>query len=67
MKDIYLYEDCPVLVNKPGIKNQQELEDAEADYVRTALVAYNAVFEDLGDLSKREYLEQIVFDAIASS
>ena len=33
MKDIYLYEDCPVLINKLGIKKQEELDDAEADYV----------------------------------
>lgn len=33
MKDIYLYDDCNVLVNKFGIKNQEELDEAEADYV----------------------------------
>lgn len=110
MRDVYLYEDCTVLKNKLGIKEQKKLEEAEADfvvyrlkelamnpligntrttitfccqyademgldinrelfeknsqYVRTALVAYNAVFTDLGDLSKKEYLDKIVFDAI---
>ena len=33
MKDFYLYEDCQVLINKLGIKDQNELDCAEADYV----------------------------------
>lgn len=33
MRDLYLYDDCPVLKNKLGIKNQKELDAAEADYV----------------------------------
>ncbi len=33
MRDIYLYDDCPVLINKLGIKEQKLLDDAEADYV----------------------------------
>ena len=32
-------------------------------YVRTALVAYSAIFHDLGDLSKKEYLERIIGDS----
>ena len=32
---------------------------------RTALVAYNAVFEDMGDISKLEYLIKIVENAIS--
>lgn len=41
-----------------------KLFENNAHYVRTALVAYNAVFDDLGDLSKKEYLLKIVEDAI---
>lgn len=26
MRDFYLYDDCPVLKNKLGIKNQKELD-----------------------------------------
>lgn len=33
MRDFYLYDDCPVLKNKLGIKEQKELDDAEADFV----------------------------------
>lgn len=40
------------------------LFEDNAQYVRTALVAYNAVFDDLGDKSKPEYLICIVEDAI---
>lgn len=33
MRDPYLYDDCPVLKNILGIRNQEELDNAEADYV----------------------------------
>lgn len=33
MRDPYLYEDCSVIKNKLGIKIQDKLDDAEADYV----------------------------------
>ncbi len=33
MRDPYLYQDTPVLKNLLGIKVQQDLDDAEADYV----------------------------------
>lgn len=33
MRDIYLYDDCDVLRNLLGIRNQKQLEEAEADYV----------------------------------
>lgn len=32
--------------------------------MRTALVAYNAIFHDLGDKRKPEYLEQIISDSL---
>ena len=33
MRDPYLYKECSVLKNKLGIKTQEELDHAEADYV----------------------------------
>ena len=42
----------------------RDLLEKNAAYVRTALVAYNAVFTDAGDLSKPEYLERIILDAL---
>ena len=33
MRDPYLYEDVPVLKNNLGIKPQELLDEAEADYV----------------------------------
>ena len=33
MRDPYLYEDSQVLKNKLNIRTQNELDDAEADYV----------------------------------
>lgn len=55
---------CCQYADECGFSINRELFEKNSRYVRTALVAYNAVFEDLGDLSKKEYLEQIVFDAI---
>lgn len=43
--------------------NRKLLED-NAQYVRTALVAYNAYFSDGSDFSKKEYLERITYDAL---
>lgn len=37
MKDIYLYEDSDVLINKLNIHNAKVLADAEADYVSMRL------------------------------
>ena len=58
MRDPYLYEDTDVLKNKLDIREQDLLDDAEADYV-----AYNAYFNDGSDFSKKEYLEKIVKEA----
>lgn len=33
MRDSYLYEDSTILKNKLDIRTQEELDDAEADYV----------------------------------
>lgn len=48
-----------------GLNPDRTLFEQNAQYVRTALVAYNAVFDDMGDLSKPEYLIRIVEDAIS--
>lgn len=55
---------CCQYADEMGLNINRELFEKNSQYVRTALVAYNAVFNDLGDLSKKNYLEQIVFDAI---
>lgn len=47
-----------------GFLINRELLAENSAYVRTALVAYNAVFKDLGDLSKKEYLQKIIKDAL---
>lgn len=65
MRDPYLYEGTDVLRNLLGINPDRQLFEDNAQYVRTSLVAYNAVFDDLGDKSKPEYLVQIVEDAIS--
>jgi len=37
MKDPYLYDDCPVLKNKLGIKDTEILDRAEVDFSCNAL------------------------------
>ena len=51
---------CCQFADEQGININRELFENNSAYVRTALVAYNAVFHDLGDLSKKEYLERII-------
>lgn len=55
---------CCQYADEIGLNPNRKLFEDNAQYVRTALVAYNAVFDDLGDLSKKEYLIRIVKDAI---
>lgn len=55
---------CCQYADEIGLNPNRKLFEDNAQYVRTALVAYNAVFDDLGDLSKKEYLVKIVKDAI---
>ncbi len=55
---------CCQYADEIGLNPNRELFENNAQYVRTALVAYNAIFDDLGDLSKKEYLIKIVKDAI---
>ena len=47
-----------------GLNPNRKLFEDNAQYVRTALVAYNAVFDDMGDMSKPEYLIRIVEDSL---
>lgn len=54
------------LTDEVGLNPNREFFEQNAQYVRTALVAYNAVFEDMGDLSRPEYLIRIVEDAISA-
>lgn len=55
---------CCQYADEIGLNPNRKLFEHNAQYVRTALVAYNAVFDDLGDLSKKEYLIKFVKDAI---
>ena len=50
-----------------GLNPNRDLFEDNSQYVRTALVAYNAVFDDVGDLSKPEYLINIVEDSITNN
>ncbi len=56
---------CCQYADEVGLNPDRKLFEDNAQYVRTALVAYNATFDDLGDLSKPEYLIKIVEDAIS--
>lgn len=57
-------KDAEVVADEIGLNPNRELFENNAQYFRTALVAYNAVFDDLGDLSKKEYVIKIVQDAV---
>ena len=48
-----------------GLNIDRKLFEENSKYVRDALVAYNAVFTDLGDLSQKEHLIRIVRDGIS--
>lgn len=47
---------CCQYADRVGLNPNRELFEDNAQYVRTALVTYNAVFDDMGDISKPEYL-----------
>jgi cell filamentation protein len=47
MRDPYLYEDVPVLVNKLGIKDAKTLEQVEADITAFALADVDSVVADM--------------------
>lgn len=56
---------CCQYADAVGLKINRELFEKNSRYVRMALVAYNAYFADGSNFSKREYLEKIVYDAMA--
>jgi cell filamentation protein len=67
MHDPYLYEDVPVLINKLGIKDQNLLDNAEADYVvyRLKDLALNPLSGDYHTahlLHMHEYIFQDIFE-----
>lgn len=53
-----------MFIEAQGICIESDLFKDNASYMREALVAANAVFHDLGDLRKPEYLYRIVQDAL---
>ena len=55
---------CCQYADEVGLNPDRKLFEDNAAYVRTALVAYNAVFQDIGDVSKPHYLIKIVEDAL---
>lgn len=55
---------CCQFIETRGIPIDRTIFEKHSAYVRTALVAYSAVFHDLGDLSKKEYLERIIMDSL---
>lgn len=55
---------CCQFIEAQGISINRKIFEKNSTYVRTALVAYQAIFHDLGDLSKKEYLEEIIKDSL---
>lgn len=55
---------CCQFIEFQDIPVNRAIFEKHSAYVRNALVAYSAVFHDLGDLSKKEYLERIIRDSL---
>lgn len=55
---------CCQFADDRGFPIDRQLFEENSHYVRTALVAYNAVFSDIGDKSQKQYLEMIIRDGI---
>lgn len=55
---------CCQYADEHGFSINRTIFEENSSYVRNALVAYNAVFHDLGNLSKPQYLETIIRDAL---
>ncbi len=55
---------CTMFIEERGIYIDSTLFKDHAEYMRDALVAASAVFSDLGDRRKPEYLYRIVADAM---
>lgn len=55
---------CSMFIETQGFYIESDLFKDHAIYMRNALVAATAIFHDLGDLRKPEYLYRIVQDAL---
>lgn len=55
---------CCQFSDAHGFPIDRRLFEDNSHYVRTALVAYNAVFSDIGDKSQKQYLEAFIRDGI---
>lgn len=55
---------CCQFADTHGFPLNRILFEENSAYVRTALVAYNAVFHAIGDRSQKQYLERIMRDSI---
>lgn len=55
---------CSQFIESKGFYIDSDLFKDHAQYMRTALVAASALFSDLGDKRKQEYLERIVLDTL---
>jgi cell filamentation protein len=55
---------CCDFAEQKGFQLNRELFKDNSIYVRRALVAASAIFADMGDLSKPQYLIKIIRDAI---
>lgn len=55
---------CIQFADEKGFPLNRNLFEKHSEYVRTALVAYNAYFSDGIDVSKKEYLENFIADAL---
>lgn len=67
MKDIYLYDDVPVLKNKLNIKDKDELDNAEADYVSyrlksLAIQPMKGAYDYRHFLAMHEYVFQDIYE-----
>nr|WP_300005260.1 Fic family protein [Tissierella sp.] len=58
---------CSMYAEKQGFKLDTDLLKDNSNYVRTALVASNAIFDDLGDKSNTDYIIKIIKDAIKAA
>lgn len=58
---------CCQFMEAQGIPINRTIFEKHSTYVRTALVAYCAVFHDLGNLSKKEYLEAVIRDTLENA
>ena len=52
---------CCQFSDEHGLSLDRGLFEENSHFFRTALVAYNAVFSDIGDKSRKEYLERIMW------